>query len=243
MGLDRQVRTILTIPSTPLKQRLRAGLAELALARQHAVDVRVDPWTFAIDIHALLALGLTKSDLRWLAEKGYVEHACEVTGPRHTARRFRPEASLAFSMRTRFILSQTGQLATAEIADGREVLPRLARITADDDDSPHWDANARVLSVGGRAVKEYHVPSRNQEAVLAAFEEEGWPRIIDDPLVPADEQHPQHRLRETIKSLNASQKLRLIRFRGDGTGRRVFWEPVDETAADLVPPLRRRLAA
>ena len=56
-------------------------------------------------------------------------------------------------------------------------------------------------------MKQYRVPSFCQEAILEAFEEEGWPPAIDDPLPPHPEQDPKRRLRNTIKSLNANQEM------------------------------------
>ena len=104
--------------------------------------------------------------------------------------------------------------------------------------------------LGGRIVKRYRVPSPNQEAILAAFQEEGWPHHIDDPLSPLPDQCPKERLHSTIKYLNASQANRLIRFRGDGTGEGIVWEPVDDQARpaarasdDVSKSKRRKCAA
>ena len=69
--------------------------------------------------------------------------------------------------------------------------------------------------------------SPNQEAVLEVFQEEGWPRRIDDPLPPLAEQDPKYRLHFTIRRLNQSQEHCLIRFFGDGTGEGVCWEFVE----------------
>ncbi|MCA9067957.1 MAG: hypothetical protein KDA84_03490, partial [Planctomycetaceae bacterium] len=68
-------------------------------------------------------------------------------------------------------------------------------------------------------------PAINQETVLTAFEEEGWPARIDDPLPPHGNVNPRRRLHDTIKHLNKSQHIHLILFRGDGTGKGVIWEP------------------
>jgi hypothetical protein len=73
-------------------------------------------------------------------------------------------------------------------------------------------------------VKLFKVPAINQEAVLAAFEEEEWPPRIDDPLSPRGEQNPKRRLHDTITALNRNQKAPLIRFFGDGSGQGVRWE-------------------
>jgi len=89
---------------------------------------------------------------------------------------------------------------------------------------PHWDAMRRELIVGGQVVKRFRRPAPNQEAVISAFEEEGWPPAIFDPLPPDAEQDCKQRLHNTIKALNHSRLARVIRFRGDGTGQRVVWE-------------------
>jgi hypothetical protein len=66
---------------------------------------------------------------------------------------------------------------------------------------------------------------------------------VDDPLSPVADYDPKRRLRDTIKCLNLNQAARLIRFRGDGTGQRVQWEMMAESAssADSIAsePLRR----
>ena len=92
---------------------------------------------------------------------------------------------------------------------------------------PKWDAQCRSLLVGQRVVKEFRVPSHSQEAILAAFEEEGWPHHIDDPLPPVGDIEPKSRLHDTIKRLNRHHKFRLIRFHGNGNGEGVCWRYVD----------------
>ena len=89
---------------------------------------------------------------------------------------------------------------------------------------PHWDPATHTLRLGNKIVKQYRVPSPNQETVLAVFQEEGWPPRIDDPLPPVADGLPRDRLRNTIRSLNSSQKNRFLRFRGDGTGEGICWE-------------------
>ena len=76
-------------------------------------------------------------------------------------------------------------------------------------------------------MKQYRVPAPNQEAVLSAFLEEGWPRRIDDPLPPKGDVAPKTRLHDTIKWLNRNQQERLLRFLGDGTGQGVLWELIN----------------
>ena len=108
---------------------------------------------------------------------------------------------------------------------------------------PRWDSAARVLTFGGRIVKQFERPSPNQEAILNSFEEAGWPCRVDDPLPPKDEIAPKTRLHDTIRWLNRNQKDRLLRFLGDGTGEGVRWRPVATGAlvlpGDAAKPQRR----
>ena len=98
---------------------------------------------------------------------------------------------------------------------------------------PQWDAEYRALRVGQCVVKEYRVPAPDQEAILAVFQEEGWPHRIYDPLPPLGDIEPKCRLHDTIKRLNRHHKNRLIRFRGDGTGEAVCWEYAEAVALAL----------
>jgi hypothetical protein len=212
---------------------LQRALAELAHADACARSEGCNPWEFAVEIEHLLAEGLTSSDLRWLVKKGFVEHACEVTRPRDTARRFQSCCNVGFPRRTCFLLTEAGTLlATAQgppapPAPPHDRLPIGSVRTRGADGGPPlptWDRDRRILRLDGRIVKQFKVPSPTQEAVLAAFDEEGWPAAIDDPLPPHPDQDPKRRLRNTIQHLNANQKNPLLCFRGDGSGERVLWE-------------------
>jgi hypothetical protein len=93
---------------------------------------------------------------------------------------------------------------------------------------PTWDRDRRQLSLLGLPVKSFKQVSENQWPVLDAFQASAWAPRIDDP-VPAKPGHdPKRRLNRTIQSLNERQIHRLIRFRGDGTGTAVLWEPIWE---------------
>jgi hypothetical protein len=92
---------------------------------------------------------------------------------------------------------------------------------------PVWDPAHRELRYDGKLVKRFRVPALNQIAILDAFQEDGWPEFIDDPIPPAQGQDPKHRLNVTIKALNRHQISRLIRFHGNGDGLQVFWEAVE----------------
>ncbi|MGD0897241.1 MAG: hypothetical protein ABR915_05350 [Thermoguttaceae bacterium] len=219
-----------------LAPELAFALAQLAKARGYAQEFQCESWEFAVEIDRLLALGVTTSDLRWLIKKGYIEHAREITQFGDTVRRFQPARSLAFSRKTCFFLAEAGvALLKANAGLNGYSAPLAAGVPGPKEPpAPRWDHDNRILYVDVRIVKEFRVRSPNQESVLSVFEEEGWPRFIDDPLSPSD-QHPKHRLRDTIKGLNANQKNRLIRFRGDGTGERVRWDFVGAAVPESSP--------
>jgi hypothetical protein len=215
-----------------LNPTLRAALAQLQQAQDYARDVAADPYEFAVEIERLIALGLTTSDLRWLAKKGWIQHLCEVTEIIDPARRFEHCENLAFTSASCFLLTESASAFTRTLEESAEMSrpTTVPQPAGPSQNSPHWDTEDRTLYVGQQIVKAYRVRSPNQEAVLAAFEEEQWPRCIDDPLSPSGDQNPKQRLRDTIKCLNANQKNHLIRFRGDGTGERVRWEWIDNAS-------------
>jgi hypothetical protein len=199
-----------------------AGLAQLAKADGYAREVQRPGWDFAVEIAGLHAAGLTNSDLRWLACKGYVEHAVETTLAGSEARTFEREGRLTFGPATCFVLTESGAAflrGSAAPADGPADRKGSAR-----PGSPHWDAARRLLCVGGKVVKQFRVPAANQELILAAFEESGWPPHLDDPLPPVADLECKRRLGDAISRLNRNQRHRLIRFRGDGSGRGLRWE-------------------
>jgi hypothetical protein len=232
--------------SLSLGQGLRAAMMELLAAHQYAIDARRDPWDFSLKIHELQALGLKENDFRWLICKQFVRHAREITLPADPRRAFRPEGGLTFSKRTCFIISDEGiafaRRLLAEVASpqtpslpggphhsptdlpaGNGSAPAIAR--------PHWDPQRRELRLDGHLVKRFRVPSPNQESILHAFEEEGWPARVDDPLSPEPEQNPKRRLNDTIKSLNQHHQATVLRFRADGCSEGVCWELTPE-----IPP-------
>ena len=225
-----------TVASTLQHDPLSIGkaIAELAEAHDYARDALRDPWQFAVEISRLAGLGLTHSDLRWLVEKGYAVHAREVTQPGDRNRKFALGANTTFAPDSRFILTDAGLF----LAGGNRPEPTLIRLTpkpssmpaaraaSGASDRPHWNSNTGVLYFGDRIVKRYPRAARNQEIVLAAFEEEGWPNRIDDPLPPSRGVDPMRRLHDTIKWLNRDHEAQVLAFNGDGTGEGVRWKSV-----------------
>jgi hypothetical protein len=105
---------------------------------------------------------------------------------------------------------------------------------------PTWDAAQRVLTYGGQTVKQFSRPAVNQELVLSAFEDEGWPSRILDPLAPHLDQVSKRRLGETIRSLNLGQATPLVHFHGDGTGEGILWTPAVEDRILRIPRIQLR---
>jgi hypothetical protein len=213
-------------PDKPVPSRIQKAMDLLLEAYQYAHSLGQDVWDFAVEIKVLEDIGLTFSDLRWLVCRSLVQHAREVTHMSDDQREFRPSGKLQFSERTCFVLTEAG-VADKKMLNGEPA----SSVTAVSDKSqiksvrrPLWDCDRRELRVGQRIVKQFKLPSSNQELVLMVFQEEGWPARIDDPLPPQTDRDPRQRLRDTIKSLNRHQKDHLISFRGDGTGKGILWE-------------------
>jgi hypothetical protein len=91
---------------------------------------------------------------------------------------------------------------------------------------PVWDGARRELRLGKTMLKCFRRPAKNQENILAAFQEEGWTAHIDDPLTNGDNVEAVERLHNAIKRLN-QQKVRKIRFLSDGLGRGILWEHIE----------------
>lgn len=205
-------------------------------AWDYAQDVKLDVWDFAVELDVLRNAGLGTSDLRWLLCKGYVRHAVEIPAERQDSRMFRPLGRLTVTDKTCFVLTEFGQQAAVSASAPQRMIPKHSNIRAgakavETEPScvvfPRWDRDSRELSVGKALVKRFRVPAENQELVLAAFEEDGWPPFIDDPLSPLPGLDCKRRLHDTINRLNRNQKQPLIRFRGHGNGCMVRWEATD----------------
>jgi hypothetical protein len=204
-------------------------------AQIFARDVRRSAWDFAMEVDVLNAQGLNYADLRWLICRGFVETAVEVrSDPNRPGRSFQREGELQFTRYSCCVLSDAGvhfvQQMAAEGCRVMELPPEItsARQSAATDvgltPRPIWDRDRQELRIGSSIVKQFKVPAPNQEVVLAAFHEEGWPVRIDDPLPPRDDIQPKRRLHDTIVSLNRNQKTKLLQFSGDGSGEGVRWE-------------------
>lgn len=224
------------VPRLALK--LVEALHLLKEAADYATQLERPRWDFAVEYATLRHAGLSRNDCRWIVCRGWVSHAQEVTSTNSAGREFQPENELSFSKSSCFVLTEKGLvlMASAQFATpDRNMAPCETVILFPPEQSvrqvpphqPRFLNDLRELRVGEQLVKRFRLPSRNQETILLAFEEEGWPRRIDDPLPPSPFQECSHRLRETIKSLNRHQVTRLIHFSAAGDGQGVLWSLLD----------------
>jgi hypothetical protein len=83
---------------------------------------------------------------------------------------------------------------------------------------PRWDSESMILFLGKQIARRVSMKAKNVLAVLNAFQEDGWPFKIDDPLPGG--RNPE-RLRDTLKQLN--KDLKHLRFSADGSGEGIVW--------------------
>ena len=170
-------------PKKAIPPKIQAALTLLVEACDYAQDMRCDAWDFAVEIETLRAVGLTPNDFRWLVAKGYVEPGCEKTKSCGRRRELSLCRGHAFNKRTCkgracFILTEAGLALAAECFGSNDQTNLTAIVNHPrpaPPPHPHWDAELRELSADGRLIKRYRTRAANQEAVLTAFEEEGWP--------------------------------------------------------------------
>jgi hypothetical protein len=248
----------------PIAGPIAKALGNLLSARNYAKATDRNIWEFALTIAELRHDGATESDLRWLVCRGLIEHANELATT-SGERTFDRNVNLRFCKRTAFVITDAGvtfsdeRLESFAIDDadaGVDVqFNERVRETAEprpiesrgrnshSDIRPKWDRDRRELRLGCELVKVFRLPSPMQESILAAFEEEGWPPRIDDPLPVHPDLLPKRRLHDTVKSLNRNQKHSLIRFMGDGTGEGIRWELNSVRPVDVQESLRAKSRA
>jgi hypothetical protein len=202
---------------------MRKGLAMLLRAHDAAAALDRPTRDFALELLALTDGGIDQTELRILICHGLAEHLVESAHAGAKVRRFRRARSTRMSPASCFTLSEHG-LAIART------------IRADESDPPHelaapkpfWDHDRHELRVDAPIVKRFRRPAKNQETILDAFQEDGWPPRIDDPL-PGNAHIDRHdRLHDAVKKLNR-QKPHLVAFNSDGAGMGVLWVFRDRT--------------
>jgi len=199
-------------------------LAAVYEARGQAPPARPVPLSF----RSLRRNGVSERALQWALYQAHADHFDAGPGANGGGWRVRPSAVVGET--SAFALTDAGA-AFAELLVGHLLLSqsddelawawgllRVGELT------PSYVPRQRLLAWGRHALKSYRQPSENQEMILQAAEELGWPRHFDDPLPRVRWGNPKVRLHDAIKYLNRHQSPHLVQFRGDGTGTRVGWE-------------------
>jgi hypothetical protein len=212
-------------PSFRASARFANALSILLEAYNYARELDRSVWDFAVEIGTLRRAGLSKSDLRWLVCKDVVAHAAETTSAGASGRTFSQTGILTFRKSTCFVLTDNGALLLGHGDNGTSKANGLAfpQLEVAAPSVPEWDREQQQLRVGKLIVKQFKVPAPNQTVILEAFQEEGWPVRIDDPLPRHAGQDAKRRLNDTITTLNRHHACRLIRFAGDGSGEGIRW--------------------
>jgi hypothetical protein len=213
----------------PLPMRIQLFLNALREAFDYARDLHTSRWEFAVEWDALRRFGVTRSDLRWLSARGLIESGLEVSKPDCQLRSFQHYQRLVVSRRTCFVLTDAGEELLAE-----GLLARRSRLedpdwpTSDslsENDStaalPQWDHDRQELRLGSTVLRQFKLPSADEERILAAFEERGWPHRIASPL-PAE--GTNGRLAECVAALNWRLRRPLLHFDLSEQDREVTWE-------------------
>jgi len=215
-------------------RRFQRALDLLRQASFYSEQTSTDRWEFAVNIQELRRYGISENDLRLLMRLEYLLHACETTADGAIGRRFRHTRELSFSDRSCFVLTATGINAllgrpSASLPGGQPISSIIkispASRSIQPQAIPSWNRSHRILMLNGQLVRRFKRHAVNQELVLTAFQEDGWSTRIFDPLPPLASEDNKRRLSDTIKCLNRGQANQIIRFRGDGTGEGVTWEP------------------
>jgi hypothetical protein len=222
-------------------QHLWRGLLLLLQAYDYAQETGRNRDDFAVEVADLRRRGMSNVDCRWLVCKGWAELVRELKPQPGEARRFQHDVGLAIHRHACMLLTPAGERVARRLAvrgNGKAHVDHHQASHADNGSQhvPRWDRDRHELRLDSRLIKQFKLPSPNQEMILAVFDEEHWPARIDDPLPPSKRVNAKQRLHDTIKNLNRNQKHRLVRFLGDGTGQGVRWELIaDEPATPPAP--------
>jgi hypothetical protein len=212
-------------PTTVLTSKARVALHLLLEAHETAELLNQDNLAFALEIQALKEAGLNHNDLRSLVCQGLAIHLLERTNPGAARRIFRQPCGLRLQAKSCFLLSEAGLLRARELCALRaHPQPNGWHLDehAADGLVPLWDSDRRELRLGELLIKSFRQPAPNQEIILSAFQEEGWPPRIDNPLPGNCSIDAVDRLHDAVKKLNRQANC-LVRFRSDGNGLGVQW--------------------
>jgi hypothetical protein len=201
-------------------------LKHLLSASNAAVDCQQCPNVFAVTFEELNQLGIANHLLRWLVHHSLIGRRI-TRGQTSQMPKQGVDHVGNYGPGDRFVITVNGKRLWQLIQEspGQHGSSICAVQQSDPAATrPIYDGEKHSLSLNGFEIKKFRWAASNQERILSAFQEEGWPRRIDDPLAQDSKVDPKSRLHDTIKCLNRSQIHQLIKFRGDGTGQGVLWE-------------------
>jgi hypothetical protein len=142
-----------------------------------------------------------------------------------------PARHLLFGNTSCFILSDGGAACVRELTATRSDSPvsgrRIAAVC------PVWVKAQRTLFWENHVVLDFRRAAPNREAILSAFEAEHWPEHLPDVVTHFAGRKSLPRLHDAVKNLNRMQRVLLIRFAGDGTGRGVCWKACPRESAPI----------
>lgn len=190
--------------------------------QQYASQNGYEVTQLAIPYCDFVQWGHDLTQLRVLIVEGILVHLNEVPLSRNGERKVEPRDSLAINSQSSFLLSHTWQSRLGPWFSDKNSHSATSD-PAGQKCKPVWNLHLRKLTFRDRLIKHFRCPAQNQEAILCAFEEEGWPEHICDPLPPIEACESKQRLHDAIRGLNRSQVNTLLRFGGDGTGEGVVW--------------------
>lgn len=194
-------------------------------------------WDFSIELNQLLDLGAPTHVVRMLVCDGWLEHQREVASDE--GRKFVPESDVVLKTDSCFVLTDKGIAIADKVTESNKKIDRTDEAVSAE--GPHWNSDLREYWVGEKLIKRFRWRAANQEKVLEAFAQQGWPHRIDDPLPQDEKICPKQRLHDTIKCLNRKHVSEgVVRFRGDGTGRGVLLvflesDPGDSSTTSAAP--------
>ncbi len=228
----RSFTSIASLPELPVAEpSVRAAFARLLGEFECAASLARTVWDFALELPQLRQTGLSDACLRALIAAGHVEHRIEQTPIRGRQRSFRAATDSDWHKRSCFVLTTAGAGVARQLflQRARGLTEGVGPVGAGEmNGTPYWDAAVRELWYRHRLVKHFRREAPNQEHLLDAFQELGWPLRMDDPLPRHPDVDARDRLRETIKSLNRCQEPPVIHFEVEVTGRGVRWRVVAE---------------
>lgn len=119
----------------------------------------------------------------------------------------------------RAIVELALEASVIDVGRHRRLLRQLGELAEDEAPRPRWDREAGRLFYRGDSIRSVSARGTNIRPILDAFQEEGWPARINNPLPGGED---SKKLRETLDSLR--EGLSGIDFFADGTAAGILWQ-------------------